>query len=53
MNDLLHGNTPRTEEAIMAHIKWGVRSRILAKGHFKSLDKHLDLVYRWNLLYLL
>lgn len=49
MNDLLHGNTPRTEEAIVAHIKWEVRSRMLAKCHFKSLDKHLDLVYRWDL----
>jgi hypothetical protein len=31
-NALLHGNTPKTEEALVAQIKWEVRSRILAKG---------------------
>jgi hypothetical protein len=52
-NDLLHGNAPRTEEAIVAHIKWEVRSRILAKGNVKIIDKQLDLVYSWNLQLLL
>jgi hypothetical protein len=30
-NDLLHCNTPRTEEAILAQIKWEVRAKVLAK----------------------
>lgn len=33
-NALLHGNNPRSEEAILAHIMWEVRARIMAKGHF-------------------
>jgi hypothetical protein len=48
-NDLQHGNTPRTEEALVANILWEVRSRVLAKGKFKNLNKNLVLVYRWNL----
>jgi hypothetical protein len=30
-------------------IKWEVKSRTLAKGSFKRIDKHIDLVYRWSL----
>lgn len=48
-NALIHGKIPKTEEAIILQIKWEVRSRILAKGSFKNLDKHVDLVYRWSL----
>jgi hypothetical protein len=48
-NDLLHCNNPRTEEDILTQIKWEVRARVLAKGHFKCLGKSLLLVYRWNL----
>jgi hypothetical protein len=47
-NALLHGNTPKNVEAIV-QIKWEVRSRIVAKGSFKTIDKHLDFVYGWNL----
>jgi hypothetical protein len=36
-NDLMHNNTPRTEEPILAHIKWEIRAKILAKRHFNSL----------------
>jgi hypothetical protein len=43
-NDLLHCNTPRMEEAILAQIKWEVRARVFAKGHFKCLGKSLPLV---------
>ncbi len=28
-NDLCHGNTPRTEETLVAQIQWEVRSRLL------------------------
>jgi hypothetical protein len=48
-NDLQHGNTPKSEEAIGATIKWEVRLRLLAKGRFKDLSSHLSLVYRWHL----
>jgi hypothetical protein len=45
----MHNNNPKTEEAIVKQIKWEVRTRILGKGSFKSLEKHLMLVIRWNL----
>jgi hypothetical protein len=48
-NALMHNNNPKTEEAIVKQIKWEVRTRILGKGSFKSLEKHLMLVIRWNL----
>jgi hypothetical protein len=48
-NDIQHGNTPKSEEAIVANIMWEIRSTMLAKGKFKNLSKHLALVYRWNL----
>lgn len=52
-NDLQHGNAPKSEEAIVANIKWEVRSKVLTTGKFENLSKHLDLVYRWNLHLLL
>jgi hypothetical protein len=48
-NDLLHGNTPRTEEAIVAQIKWEVGSRIMVKGAVKKTAQNLKLVHSWNL----
>jgi hypothetical protein len=48
-NDLQHGNTPKSEEVIVATIKWVVQSRVLTKGRFKDLSSHLGLVYRWHL----
>jgi hypothetical protein len=52
-NDLQHGNTPNAEEALVATIKWEVRSRLLVKRRFKNLSSHLGFVYRCNLHYLL
>jgi hypothetical protein len=40
-NALLPSNNLEIEEAIIKQIKW-----ILAKGSFKSLEKHLELVFR-------
>jgi hypothetical protein len=48
-NALMHGNTPRTEEAIVSQVKWQVCSRLLAKGSKKSIGKNLALAYNWNL----
>jgi hypothetical protein len=39
----------RTEEAIMARIRWEARARIVAKGHLKHLQKSRFLVSTWNL----
>jgi hypothetical protein len=43
-NALLHSNNPRMEEAILAQVRWEVRMRIMAKGHFKRLNKQKVLV---------
>jgi hypothetical protein len=48
-NDLLHGNIPRTEEAIVSQVKRQVGSRLLAKGSKKIIGKNLALAYTWNL----
>ncbi len=48
-NDLLHNNTPRTEEALLACIRWEARARIVAKGYFKHLRNYMNLVSKWNL----
>jgi hypothetical protein len=34
-NDIQHGNTPKSEEAIVANIMWEIRSRMLAKGSLR------------------
>jgi hypothetical protein len=47
-NNLLHNNTPRTEEALLARIRWEARARIVAKGHFKHLRNSISPVSRWN-----
>jgi hypothetical protein len=52
-NDIQHGNTPRTEEALVAQILWEVRAKVLARGTVKGLSKHMSLVYHWNLQSLL
>jgi hypothetical protein len=48
-NDLLQGNIPRTEEDLVAQIKWEIRSRIMAKGIFKRSAENLVLIHVWNL----
>jgi hypothetical protein len=48
MNDLLHHNTPRMEESILAQIKGNVCARFMAQGSFKCSKKNLDLAARWN-----
>jgi hypothetical protein len=35
-NDLLHGNVPRTEEQIIAHIPWEVKKKIMARCRIKD-----------------
>jgi hypothetical protein len=45
-NDLLHGNIPRTKEAIVSQVKMQVGSRLLAKGSKKIIGKNLALAYR-------
>jgi hypothetical protein len=37
------------EEAIVSHIKWQVRARMLAKGYVKIVGNNLGLVHHWNL----
>jgi hypothetical protein len=49
-NALLHGKTPKTEEVILAQVKWEVRMRLLAKFSSNSNVKNLVLARRWNLL---
>jgi hypothetical protein len=48
-NDLLHGNIPRSEEGIIAQIKWQVRTRLLAKGKVKIVGSIIGIVHSWNL----
>jgi hypothetical protein len=48
-NDLLHGNPHCSEEAIVSHIKWQVRARLLAKGSVKLIGNKLGPVHLWNL----
>jgi len=52
-NALLHGITPKTEEAILGQIRWKIRSRILAKVSVKPVDRDLSLAQQWNLFPLL
>jgi len=52
-NALVHNNNLRSEEDIAKQIKWKVRARVLAKGTFKNLEKHIGRVLRWNLQKLL
>jgi hypothetical protein len=44
MNDLCHGNSPKSEEAVVNQIKWEVRSKIMAKGGFKKSALSAKLV---------
>jgi hypothetical protein len=48
-NDLIHGNVPRSEEQIIAHIRWEVRSKIMASCHFKDTARNRRLMQEWNL----
>jgi len=51
-NDLLHNNTPRTEEAILNRVRWEARARIVAKGKISHFRKNMNLVAKWNLHFL-
>ncbi len=48
-NDLFFCNIPRSEEAIIAQIKWQVRARLLAKGKVKIVGSIIGIVHSWNL----
>jgi hypothetical protein len=48
-NDLLHGNSPRSEEALIKQVKWEVRSRLLARGSAKKIVNSFLLVQKWSL----
>jgi hypothetical protein len=52
-NALVYNNNLKTEETMVKQITWEVRTRILAKGSFKNLDKCIELVISWNLQKLL
>jgi hypothetical protein len=53
MNALVHNSNLRTGEIVVKQITWEIRTRILAKGSFKNLDKSVKLVISWNLQKLL
>jgi hypothetical protein len=48
-NDLVHGNTPQTEEQIVAHVRWEVRSKIMNSGCFKDSVRNRRLLQECNL----
>lgn len=52
-NDLLHGNTPRSEELLVQQVKWEVRSRLIARCSAKKIVNSMLLVRKWNLQQLL
>jgi len=52
-NDLLHGNTPRSEELLVQQVKWEVRSRLIARCSAKRIVHSRMLVRKWNLQQLL
>jgi hypothetical protein len=47
--DLLHGNSPQSEEAMVSQIKWQVRARLLAKGSVKLVGDRIGPSHIWNL----
>jgi hypothetical protein len=52
-NDLLHGNSPRSEEALIKQVKWEVRSRLLARCSAKKIVNSFLLFQKWSLQSLL
>jgi hypothetical protein len=48
-NDRCHGNTPRTEEAVVKLIRWEVRTRVMAKKRFNMTAQNEKLAKLWNL----
>jgi hypothetical protein len=52
-NDLLHGNTPCSEELLVQQVKWEVRSRLIARCSAKRNVHSRMLVRKWNLQQLL
>jgi hypothetical protein len=51
-NDILHNNTPQTEEAILTRVRWEARAKIVAKGKISHFRKNMNLVAKWNLHFL-
>jgi hypothetical protein len=52
-NELLHGNTPRSEELMVQQVKWEVISRLIARCSAKKIVNSMLLVRKWNLQQLL
>jgi hypothetical protein len=38
-NDIKHSNHIRSEEQMIKHLKWEIRTRVLARGRFRALWK--------------
>jgi hypothetical protein len=51
--DLLHGNTPRSDELFVQQVKWEVISRPIARCSAKKIVNSMLLVRKWNLQQLL
>jgi hypothetical protein len=45
-NEVKHAGHPRTEEQILKHIFWEVRSRVAGKGNFKKTRANISLCHR-------
>jgi hypothetical protein len=48
-NDLCHSNTPRTEKALVAQIKWEVRARVMYRKKFKCSPISVKLSKLWRM----
>jgi hypothetical protein len=48
-NDLLHDNSPRSEEDLVKQVKWEVRSRVLARCSAKKIVNSARLDQKWSL----
>jgi hypothetical protein len=47
-NEVKHGGHPRTDEQILKHIFWEVRSRVAEKRKFKN-KPNISLCHSWNM----
>jgi len=48
-NDLIHGNVPRTEEQLVAHIRWEAKTKIMASCRILDLASNHSLIQEWTL----
>jgi hypothetical protein len=48
-NDLCFGNTPLTEEDMVARIKWEVRTRAMYNSRFKNSALSVKLAELWRI----